>query len=186
MNPTGLPRHRTADPRLLALLLEQLGGLYLVERWRHEILPDVASSAHGETPKRRLQALDGDCASQIDRIEQAFRMLQRPLGGPAEAKAPPTAHRKRHAATATGSTDAASIAAALELGGLEVAAYGYACSLARELGHTALVRLLARSLWEHSRARERLDRIGAPPGSGLAEHSRDREQLHRIGGTEAH
>lgn len=150
----------TPPPGHLALLVEQLGDLYGVERRRDELLPGVSRSARCTTLKLHFRVLGRACASQIDRLEHVFRMLEVPLDGAGWVSKHGSALPAASAISGeVPSTDAGLIVAARELGNREVAGYGNACSLARDLGHPAIVKLLARSLCEHSTSNERLDRI---------------------------
>lgn len=139
----------------LDLLIEQLEDLYLVERV-HESVEDIASLARSTDLKLHTRV------SPTDRLEQSFLILKQPLQAMAVKQGIP-AHERRVVACGPASCDAAT-AAAIELGDREIVAYLRACSLARDLGYSSIVRLLARSLHEHSRSNQRRDRIAGTGG----------------------
>lgn len=154
------PQMPPPPPRSLERLVQQLGDLYRVERWRGELLPGVARNARCTTLKLHFRILGRACHSQIDRLEHVFKILDVPIDGPGwVAEHGAAIGEPSDVSVGTASTDAALVVAARALGNREVAGYGNACSLARDLGHPAIVNLLARSLWEHSRSNDRLDRI---------------------------
>lgn len=155
------------------LLVDQLQDIYDAEQRLTKALPKMADAASDAQLKNAFQHHLTETQQQVKRLEQVFESL----GKTTEAK---TCEAMKGLITegeemvnAKGDDrvrDAALIAAAQRVEHYEIAAYGTARQLARQLGHTNAAELLQQSLDEEGGADKKLTEI--------AEQSINRKAVH--------
>jgi ferritin-like metal-binding protein YciE len=144
------------------LLIEQLEDLYDAEHRIIRALPKMSEAAQEPDLKRALDKHLGETRSQVDRLDAIFRSLNKtPERETCEAMKG-LIREGEEMVDAKGNPDvrdAAIIAAAQRVEHYEIAGYGTARSLARQLGHTEAARLLETTLQEEKNADQVLTRV---------------------------
>jgi ferritin-like metal-binding protein YciE len=152
------------------LLEEELKDIYDAEKRLVKALPKMAKAANSPELKQALEEHLEVTKTQVQRLEQAFELLEKP------AKSKPCAGMKGLieegeevlSEEATDDLkDAAIIGAAQRVEHYEMAAYGTARTFAERLGHTEVAVLLEETLNEEKEADEKLTEISEQLLSGM-------------------
>jgi ferritin-like metal-binding protein YciE len=154
------------------VLVDQLADLYSAERQLVEALPKMASAASSTELREAIEEHLEETRGHVRRIEQAFSQLDiSPPSEECEAMQGLIAEGEKviQSQGDSNAKDAALIAAAQRVEHYEIAAYGTARTLARELGHKDTAELMNETLDEESQADELLTKIatGGLVGSGV-------------------
>jgi ferritin-like metal-binding protein YciE len=150
----------------------QLGDLYDAEKQLVAALPKVAAAAHSDELRKALHEHLDETRGHVERLEQIFGDLGMPMPTETCMAMQGLIREGDQIVTATGdpaAKDAAMIAAAQRVEHYEIAGYGTARTLARELGHGDAASLLDKTLDEESNADSLLTKIatGGPLSSGV-------------------
>jgi ferritin-like metal-binding protein YciE len=144
------------------LLVEQLHDLYDAEYRITDALPKMAEAAGNAQLKSAFQQHLTETKGQINRLERVFRQLgKEPQRESCEAMKGIVAEGEEMV-SAKGDMavkDAALIAAAQRVEHYEIAGYGTARSLARQLGRSDVANLLQETLDEEGAADKKLTQI---------------------------
>ena len=144
------------------VLQEELKDLYSAERQLVEALPDIADAASSKELKDAISEHLEETRGHVKRLEEVFETI---------GIQPESEHcdgmeglisEGSEVAEADGdgdARDAALIGAAQRVEHYEIAAYGTARTLAKQLGHSDAATLLNQTLDEESAADEKLTRI---------------------------
>jgi ferritin-like metal-binding protein YciE len=144
------------------VLEAELKDLYSAEKQLVEALPDIAEAATSKDLKEAVKEHLDETRGHVKRLEEVFEAI---------GIKPESEHcdgmeglisEGSEVAEADGdgdARDAALIGAAQRVEHYEIAAYGTARSIARQLGHTEAVKLLEQTLDEESAADEKLTEI---------------------------
>jgi ferritin-like metal-binding protein YciE len=144
------------------VLEEELKDLYSAEKQLVEALPDIAEAASSKELQNAISEHLEETRGHVKRLEGVFQAI---------GIQPESEHcdgmeglisEGSEIAEADGdgdARDAALIGAAQRVEHYEIAAYGTARALARQLGHTDAAKLLDETLDEESAADEKLTRI---------------------------
>jgi ferritin-like metal-binding protein YciE len=158
------------------VFVDQLADLYSAERQILQALPGVAAAANDADLRQAIEDHRAETQNHVTRLEQIFGQLS----VPAPAK---TCQGMKGLLTegdevvktggAGPAKDAALIAAAQRVEHYEIAAYGTARTMARELGLGEVESLLDETLGEESNADDTLTRlaIGGIFSSGINENA---------------
>jgi len=151
---------------------EQLGDLYDAEKQLVTALPKVATAAHSDELRKALQEHLEETRGHVERLEQIFGDLGMPMPTETCKAMQGLITEGDQIVNATGdpaAKDAALIAAAQRVEHYEIAGYGTARTLARELGHTDAASILNTTLDEESNADSLLTKLatGGMLSSGI-------------------
>jgi ferritin-like metal-binding protein YciE len=164
---------------LQTLLEEELKDIYDAEKRLVKALPKMAKAANSPELKQALEEHLQVTKNQVQRLEQAFELLEKP------AKSKPCAGMKgliEEGEEVMGQDapddlmDAAIIGAAQRVEHYEMAAYGTARTFAERLGHTEVAGLLEETLNEEKEADEKLTEISEQLLSGIDADSEEEEE----------
>jgi len=140
----------------------ELKDLYSAEKQLVDALPSIASAATSSDLSAAIEAHLEETRGHVDRLEEVFRSV----GMQAESEhcdgMEGLISEGSEIAEADGdgdARDAALIGAAQRVEHYEIAAYGTARTLARQLGHAQAADLLGQTLDEESAADEKLTKI---------------------------
>ena len=144
------------------VLETELKDLYSAEKQLVKALPDIVEAASSSDLKEAVEEHLEETRGHVTRLEEAFKAI---------GVTPATEHcdgmeglirEGSEVAEASGDADArdaALIGAAQRVEHYEIAAYGTARAIAKQLGHTDAARLLGETLDEESAADEKLTKI---------------------------
>jgi ferritin-like metal-binding protein YciE len=141
---------------------EQVGDLYSAEKQLIEALPKVAQAAHHDELRQAFETHLEQTRGHVERLEQIFGDLGIPTPTETCTAMEGLVKEGDEVVKATGdpaAKDAALIASAQRIEHYEIAGYGTARTLARELGHDDAASLLEKTLGEESHADELLTKI---------------------------
>ena len=156
------------------VLMDQLGDLYDAERQLVEALPEVARAAHSSDLQEAIAMHLEETRNHVDRLAEIFaHMGTQPRVERCEAMRGLIAESEEiiEASGRPAALDAALIAAAQRVEHYEIAAYGTARALARELGLDEAEARLDETLSEEAHADKTLTKLaaGGMVGSGINE-----------------
>jgi len=161
------------------VLMDQLADLHSAETQLVEALPKVAESA--STPELRTAIQDHleETRGHVRRLEEAFSALGAPIPDEYCEGMEGLLKEGKEIVAAKGdpaAKDAALIAAAQRVEHYEIAGYGTARTLAGQLGHGDVERLMNETLDEEAAADEKLTKIatGGFFASGVNEAAAER------------
>ena len=144
------------------VLEAELKDLYSAEKQLVEALPDIAEAATSKDLKDAVKQHLEETRGHVKRLEEVFQAI----GIEAESEHCDGMEGLISEGSEVAETkgdgdarDAALIGAAQRVEHYEIAAYGTARSIARQLGHTEAARLLDQTLDEESAADEKLTQI---------------------------
>jgi ferritin-like metal-binding protein YciE len=144
------------------LLLEQIKDLYDAEQRLTKALPKMADAAHSTQLKAAFKHHLTETEGQVTRLEQVFKLLEtKPESKTCDAMKGLLSEGDE-VLSANGDPaviDAALIAAAQRVEHYEMAGYGTARTLARQLGLTRVAELLQQTLDEEGNADTKLTEI---------------------------
>lgn len=144
------------------VFVDQLADLYSAETQLVKALPNVADAANDSELSRAMSEHLDETRGHVDRLEQAFQQLHiSPPSGTCEAMQGLIAETEQ-LISASGdpvARDVALIAAAQRVEHYEIAAYGTARTLAKQLDHHDVANLLSDTLNEESEADKKLTKI---------------------------
>ncbi len=144
------------------LLVEELKDLYSAETQLVEALPKMAQAAGSQELKSAFETHLKETKEQVNRLEQACQQLgENPKGETCEAMKG-LVREASHYLKAQGKPeviDAALIGAAQRVEHYEIAGYGTARTLARQVGETQIAELLNTTLQEEGEADKKLTAI---------------------------
>lgn len=144
------------------LFKHQLEDLYDAEKRLVEALPMMSQAASSEELKQAFDSHHSETLGQVDRLEEVFKRLEiEPSRETCQAMRG-LIQEGDQVLNASGSEsvrDAALIAAAQRVEHYEMAGYGSARSIARQLGHDQVADLLQQSLDEEGQADHKLTEI---------------------------
>jgi ferritin-like metal-binding protein YciE len=158
--PTGEPDMKS-NP-LAQLLEDELQDLYDAEKQLTKALPKLAKKACAPELKEAIEHHLQETEGQIDRLEQAFELLELPIRG---KKCKGMANLLKEGqdmiseAEDDDAVDAVMIGSAQKVEHYEIAGYGTARTWARVLGHEDVATLLEESLDEEKIADQKLTDI---------------------------
>ena len=144
------------------VLMEQLADLHSAETQLVEALPRVASSASTPELRTALEEHLEQTRGHVRRLEEAFSSLGSPIPDEYCEGMDGLLKEGKEIIGAKGdpaAKDAALIAAAQRVEHYEIAGYGTARTLADQLGHDDVKRLMNETLDEEAAADERLTKI---------------------------
>jgi ferritin-like metal-binding protein YciE len=165
---------------LQTLLEEELKDIYDAEKRLVKALPKMAKAANSPELKQALEEHLEVTKTQVQRLEQAFELLDKP------AKSKPCAGMKGLIEegeevlgqdAADDLMDAAIIGAAQRVEHYEMAAYGTARTFAERLGHMEVAGLLEETLNEEKEADEKLTEISEQLLSGIDAEAEEQESV---------
>jgi Mn-containing catalase len=154
-------------PQLKELLVEQLQDLLHAENLLTGALPKMAEAAHHPKLKEAFQKHLAQTQEHVERLEQVFEMLGEEVQ-PTPCKAMMGLVEEGKETIEKGSekepiaSDLALIAAAQRVEHYEIASYGTARTLARQLGENDAARLLTHTLGEEETSDFLLTMIADP------------------------
>ncbi len=144
------------------VLEAELKDLYSAEKQLVEALPDIAGAATSRDLKEAVNEHLDETRGHVKRLEEVFEAIGiKPASEHCDGMEG-LISEGNEVAEAGGdgdARDAALIGAAQRVEHYEIAAYGTARSIARQLGHTEAVKLLEQTLDEESAADEKLTKI---------------------------
>jgi ferritin-like metal-binding protein YciE len=155
---------------LRTLLEEELKDIYDAEKRLVKALPKMAKAATSQELRQALQGHLEVTKGQVQRLEQAFELLEKPARGKpcAGMKGLLEEGEEVLAENATDELmDAAIIGAAQRVEHYEMAAYGTARTFAERLGNSEVAALLEETLNEEKEADQKLTEISEQLLSGL-------------------
>ena len=141
------------------LLIHELQDIYHAEGQILKALPKMIKSATNEELKLAFEEHRRQTEGQVERLEQVFRLLGRPVKGrKCEGMAGLLEEGKKVMAQDAEETvmDAALIASAQKVEHYEIAAYGCVCTYAEMLGYDQVHELLGQNLDEEETTDQRL------------------------------
>jgi ferritin-like metal-binding protein YciE len=161
------------------VLMEQLADLHSAETQLVEALPQVASSASTPELRTALEEHLEQTRGHVRRLEEAFSSLGTPIPDEYCEGMEGLLKEGKEIIGAKGdpaAKDAALIAAAQRVEHYEIAGYGTARTLADQLGHDDVKRLMKETLDEEAAADEKLTKIatGGAFRSGVNEAAAER------------
>jgi ferritin-like metal-binding protein YciE len=161
------------------VLMEQLADLHSAETQLVEALPKVASSASTPELKTAIQEHLEQTRGHVRRLEEAFSQLGTPVPDEYCEGMEGLLKEGEEVMAAQGdptAKDAALIAAAQRVEHYEIAGYGTARTLADQLGHDDVKRLLNETLDEEAAADQRLTKLatGGMFSSGINKAAAER------------
>ena len=155
-------KEQEKESGLQELLVEEMRDLYNAEGQLLKALPKMAKAAQSERLKEAFERHLEETEQQIDRLEQAFKLLGEPVKGK-KCKAMEGLIEEgkeimeEHSESPT--LDAALICAAQKVEHYEIASYGTLCTWADLLGLDEVADLLKESLDEEETTDESLTEI---------------------------
>lgn len=147
---------------LQCLLVDQLQDLYDAENQLVEALPKMANAASSATLKAAFQSHLEETKGHVNRLEQAFKLLDKPAERKTCAAMKGLVKEGDEIVNATGDEDildAALIAAAQRVEHYEMAGYGTARNFAQRCGRQDVADLLQQTLQEEGDADKKLTQI---------------------------
>jgi ferritin-like metal-binding protein YciE len=147
---------------LAQLLQDELQDIYDAEKQLTKALPKLTKKANSPELKEALESHLQETEGQIDRLEQAFELLDLPVRGKkckGMANLIKEGEEMISDAEDADAVDAVMIGAAQKVEHYEIAGYGTARTWARVLGHENVATLLEESLEEEKNADQKLTAI---------------------------
>jgi ferritin-like metal-binding protein YciE len=149
------------------VFLDEMRDIYNAEKQLVRALPKMARAATDETLKQAFQSHLEETKGQVDRLDQAFEMLDarsRSRGVKCEAMEGMIAEAQElmEKELDENAMDAALVGAAQKVEHYEIASYGTICAMAKAMGHNEVANLLAETLEEEKATDEKLTMIGEP------------------------
>jgi ferritin-like metal-binding protein YciE len=144
------------------VLEAELKDLLSAEKQLVEALPDIADAATSDDLKTAVNAHLDETRGHVRRLEEVFEAIGIEVESEHCDGMEGLISEGSEVAQADGdgaARDAALIGAAQRVEHYEIAAYGTARSIARQLGHTEAANLLGQTLEEESAADEKLTKI---------------------------
>jgi ferritin-like metal-binding protein YciE len=151
-------------PSIGKLLEDQLKDIYSAENQLVKALPKMAKKASHKKLKGAITSHLEETKHQVERLAEIGQTLGIKLSGKKCKAMEGLVEEGAEVLEAEGPglvIDSALIAAAQRVEHYEIAAYGSARALARQLGHDAVVELLQETLNEESAADEKLTALSA-------------------------
>lgn len=147
---------------LECLLTEQLQDIYDAEQRMTKALPKLAEAASNPQLASAFREHLAETEAHVERLQRVFEMLGQPVKGKTCDAMKGLISEGDEMINAKGDErvrDAALIAAAQRVEHYEIAAYGTARTLARQIGHEDVARMLQATLDEEGAADKQLTEI---------------------------
>lgn len=147
---------------LHALFVDELQDIYDAEQQIAEALPQMADAAANPDLKQAFESHLAETADQIDRLDRVFEIIGVMPSGIECAAARGLIEESDDVIESLGEPavkDAALIGAAQRVEHYEMASYGTACALAKQLNLEEAANLLHRNLEEEEAADKKLTRL---------------------------
>lgn len=162
---------------LHTLLVDELQDIYDAEQQIVEALPEMADAASSPELKVAFESHLAETADQIDRLDRVFELIGAIPGGIECEAARGLIDESDDVIGSPGEPavkDAALIGAAQRVEHYEMASYGTACALAKQLNLDEVANLLHKNLEEEEAADKKLTRlaVGSFFTSGINEEAR--------------
>src|SRR5689334_16437635 len=142
------------------VLETELKDLYSAEKQLVEALPDIAQAASSKDLTQAINEHLEETRGHVKRLEEVFEAIGiQPESEHCDGMEGLISEGSEVAEGDGDARDAALIGAAQRVEHYEIAAYGTARTLARQLGHTDAAKLLGETLDEESAADEKLTKI---------------------------
>lgn len=162
---------------LHTLFVDELQDIYDAEQQIVEALPQLADAATSPDLKQAFESHLAETADQIDRLDRVFEIIGAMPNGVECAAARGLIEEGDDVVGSLGEPtvkDAALIGAAQRVEHYEIAAYGTACALAKQLNLDEAANLLHKNLEEEEAADKRLTKlaVGSFFTSGINEEAK--------------
>jgi ferritin-like metal-binding protein YciE len=154
------------------VLEAELKDLYSAERQLVEALPDIAEAASSKELTDAVNEHLEETRGHVKRLEEVFQAIGIEAASEHCDGMEGLISEGSEVAEATGdgdARDAALIGAAQRVEHYEIAAYGTARTIAKQLGHTEAAKLLGQTLDEESAADQKLTEIAESSANVAAE-----------------
>lgn len=168
---------------LKSLLEDQIKDLYNAENQLLKALPKMAKKASSQPLKSAFEAHLAETREHVERLASIAETLETKPGGKTCKAMQGLIEEGKEVLEEDGDEsviDAALIAAAQRVEHYEISAYGTARAIAEQLGETAVVKLLEKTLKEERGADEKLSGISLkdilPAAAGAAEESNEQDE----------
>ncbi|MDB5297643.1 MAG: hypothetical protein JWO31_3626 [Phycisphaerales bacterium] len=165
------------------LMVQTLGDLHAAERRQLDALPTLIQGARAPELREALRQHEQETRTHVQRLEQIFQQLGRPLQEVADPVLDAMVRRGTEllaAAAGPEVKEAALIAEARKFEHLEIAGYGTAAAIARQVGNAEVAGLLAQTLREEAQSDERLGRIAEAGGIRSVALQQQQQQQRQV------
>lgn len=153
-----------ADKTLADLFLHNLKDIYYAEKQIYKTLPKMAKVAESEELKTALENHREETSSQIERIEEVFKILEKRAQGVVCEAIQGILEEGKEAMEDFGGTSVGDVAVAgsgRAVEHYEIARYSILCDLAKQLGMKDAAKLLDQNLQEEVKADKLLSELSA-------------------------
>lgn len=167
---------------LYALFIDELQDIYDAEQQILEALPQMAEAATSPDLKEAFEDHLVETVDQVERLDQVFEMIGAAPEGIECVAARGLLEESGEVIESQGENavkDAALIGAAQRVEHYEIASYGTACALAKQLNLDDVVSLLHKSFEEEEAADKRLTKLAV--GGFFTAGINEAAQLHSAG-----